>query len=129
MDDHFEEILRLAEALGRAIREHPRYRRLMEADRAVRADKPATEALEAYNKAFARITEKEQRGEPIEVGDKHHLERLKQVVAGNETFKAFLRAQTDYAELMRRMNDTIFQAIAGGEAADVPEGSADTKTP
>jgi len=118
MTDNLEEILRLAEVLGQAIRKHHRYRTLMEADRAVRADKAATEALEAYNKAFARITEKEQRGEPIEVDDKRQLERLKQVVAGNETFKTFLRAQTEYAELMRRMNDTIFQAIAGGEGTE-----------
>lgn len=118
MEENLEEILRLSDVLGQAIRKHPRYEKLMEADRGVRADKAATEALEAYNQAFARATEKEQRGQPIEVEEKHHLERLKHAVAGNETFKTFLRAQTDYAELMRRMNDTIFQAIAGDQVSE-----------
>jgi cell fate (sporulation/competence/biofilm development) regulator YlbF (YheA/YmcA/DUF963 family) len=116
MDDNLEEILRLAQGLGQAIRKHPRYQKLMEADAKVRADKAATDALDAYNRAYAELAQKEQRGQPIEVEDKHRLERLKQVVAGNETFKVFLRAQTDYAELMQKMNDAIFKAIsAAGE--------------
>ena len=103
-----DDILRRAEELGRAMREHPRYKRLMEADGRVRADKAATGALEAYNKAVLKIAEKQHRQQPIEVEEKREAERLRQAVVANETVKAFMRAQADYAELMKRMNDAIY---------------------
>jgi cell fate (sporulation/competence/biofilm development) regulator YlbF (YheA/YmcA/DUF963 family) len=112
MDETMDGILRLARQLGEEIRKHPRYVKLMEADKAVRADKVATEALDAYNRAYGLLAQKEQRGQPLEVEEKHRLERLKQVVASNDTFKAFLRSQADYTELMHQMNEAIFQAIS-----------------
>ena len=115
MDDGLKEITEQATRLGEAIRRHPRYAKLREADERVRADKSATEALEAYNKAVAAIQKKGQGGQPIEVEDKRNLERLRQVVAGNAAVKAFMQTQADYAELMHRMNDTIYRTIAGEE--------------
>ena len=118
MDDTFEEILQRAAELGKAIRRHPRYVKLREADSRVRADKAATDALDAYNKAAAALGRKEQSGQPIEVEEKRSIERLHQAVAANETIKAFMRTHADYAELMRRMNNAILEAIGaeGGEA-------------
>ena len=103
-----DDILRRAEDLGRALREHPRYKRLVEADGRVRADKQATAALDAYNQAILKIAEKEHRQQPIPVEDKRDAERLRQAVVANETVKAFMRTQADYAELMKRMNDAIY---------------------
>ena len=117
MAEPMEEILKLAGDLGQAIRRHPRYATLRAADARVRADTSATDALDAYNKAATEIARKERAGQPIEVEDKHRLERLHQVVAANDTIKAFMAAQADYAELMRKMNDAIFRAIT---AADEP---------
>ena len=111
MNDHFEEILSLARQLGEAISRHPRYVKLREADERVRADKSATDALSAYNKAAEEVGRKERAGQPIEVEDKRRLQRLHESVAANETVKAFMRTHADYAELMRRMNDAILQAI------------------
>jgi len=115
MDDNFDEVLGLAQKLGEAIRRHPRYVKLREADARVRADKSATEALDAYNKAAADLGRKERQGQPIDVEDKRRLQRLHESVAANETVKSFMRTHADYAELMRRMNDAILEAIAGGE--------------
>jgi cell fate (sporulation/competence/biofilm development) regulator YlbF (YheA/YmcA/DUF963 family) len=121
MNDNFDDVLRLAGQLGEAIRKHPRYIKLREADDRVRADKAATEALDAYNKAVAELGRKERMGQPIEVDDKRRLQRLQGVVAANETVKAFMRTHADYAELMKRMNDAILSAIGaeegGGEIA------------
>jgi cell fate (sporulation/competence/biofilm development) regulator YlbF (YheA/YmcA/DUF963 family) len=117
MDENFDDILRLARDLGQAIRRHPRYVKLREADDRVRGDKVATDALDAYNRAADEVNRKQRAGQPIEVEDKRRLQRLHEVVAGNETVKAFMRTQADYAEMMRRMNDAIFQAIAGDGAA------------
>ena len=111
-----EEILRRAEELGRAIREHPRYKRLMEADARVRGDSSAAEALKAYNGAVMKIAEKEQKHQPIEVEEKRAVERLRGAVVANEAIKAFMQAQADYAELMKKMNDAIYSQLeAPGE--------------
>ena len=106
--------------MGELIRTHPRYVTLRAGDEAVRADKAATDALEAYNKAAAEIARKEAAAEPVEVAEKRQLQRLHNAVAANETIKALTLAQADYAELMRRMNDTIFRAIAQGEPEAEP---------
>ena len=119
--DNLEEIMQRAGTLGEAIRRHPRYVALREADDRVRADTVATEALEAYNKAAADIARKERFAQPVEVEDKRRLERLQQVVVSNEAIKAFMRAQADYAELMRKMNDAIFRSLAGDEKPAAPQ--------
>jgi cell fate (sporulation/competence/biofilm development) regulator YlbF (YheA/YmcA/DUF963 family) len=128
MVDNLEEILNLAATLGQAIRRHPRYAMLRETDTRVRADKAATEALDAYNRTVADLTRKERAGLPIEVDEKRRLERLRQVVASNETVKSFMRAHADFAELMRRMNESIHKAMntpkepEQGQAPQAPSG-------
>jgi cell fate (sporulation/competence/biofilm development) regulator YlbF (YheA/YmcA/DUF963 family) len=117
MAENFDDILALAGQMGQAIRRHPRYVQLREADNRVRADKAATTAMEAYNRAAAELARKERAGSPIEVADKQNFERLKSAVVSNETIKAFMRTQADYAEMMRRMNEAIFEAIRGPEVA------------
>ena len=116
MNDHFEEILSLARQLGEAISRHPRYVKLREADERVRADKSATDALDAYNRAAEELGRKEQSGRPIEIEDKRRLRGLQETVAANETVKAFMVSQADYAEMMRKMNDAIYHAISGEDA-------------
>jgi cell fate (sporulation/competence/biofilm development) regulator YlbF (YheA/YmcA/DUF963 family) len=111
-NEGFDKVTEQAKRLGELIRTHPRYVKLRETDAAVRADNAATDALEAYNKAAAEIARKEAATQPVEVAEKQELQRLHNAVAASETIKAFTLAQADYAELMRRMNDTIFRAIA-----------------
>ncbi|MCX5675560.1 MAG: YlbF family regulator [Planctomycetota bacterium] len=123
MNDTYEEVLKLAAQLGEAIRRHQRYVKLRETDEQVRNDKSATDALEAYNRAAEDAARKERSGQPIEVEDKRRLRALQETVAGNASVKVFMAAQADYAELMRKMNDAIYQAIAveeGGGTVEAP---------
>jgi len=119
-NEGFDKVTEQAKRLGELIRTHPRYVTLRAGDEAVRADKTATDALEAYNKAATEIARREAATEPVEVAEKRELQRLHNAVAANETIKAFTLAQADYAELMRRMNDTIFRAISQGEQEAEP---------
>jgi cell fate (sporulation/competence/biofilm development) regulator YlbF (YheA/YmcA/DUF963 family) len=123
MEENFDHILELAGKLGEAIRQHPRYIKLRQADVQVRADKAATEALEAYNKTAGELSRKERAGQPIEVDEKRRLQQLHERVAGNATVKSFMRTHADYAELMRKMNDAIMHAIAGDEGPEEGEGA------
>ena len=119
--DNYEDVLKLAAQLGEAIRVHPRYTRLREADDRVRADKAATDALEAYNGAAREVARKERSGQPVEVDEKRRLRGLQEVVAGNPSIRSFMMAQADYAELMNKMNEAIYQAISAGDG-DEPAG-------
>jgi len=121
MNDGYEEVLKLAAQLGAAIRRHQRYVKLRETDERVRGDKSATDALDAYNKAAEELSRKERSGRPIEVEDKRRLRSLQETVAANEAIKAFMVSQADYAELMRKMNDAIYQAIAAEEGGGTVE--------
>lgn len=56
---------------------------------------------------------------PVEVAEKREFEDRRAKVASNETVKAFMRAQADYAELMRGMNDAIYGELG------LPEETAD----
>ena len=123
MNDGYEEVLKLAAQLGEAIRRHQRYVKLRETDERVRSDKSATDALDAYNKAAEELSRKERSGQPVEVEDKRRLRALQETVAGNASVKAFMAAQADYAELMSKMNDAIYRAIAaeaGGGTVEAP---------
>ena len=127
-DESMDDILEQARRLGDLIRQHPRYQRLREADARVRDDAGATGALDGYNKAAVAIQQKEVRGRPVEVEEKRNLDRLRDAVASNETVKAFSTAQADYAEMMQRMNEAIFRAVAGADA-DLDEDDEDAFGP
>jgi len=132
-DDSMDAILQQARQLGNLIREDPRYRRLREADARVRDDKGAAEALDAYNRAASAIQEKEQKGQPVEPEEKRDLEKHRDAVVANETIKSFSEAQVNYADMMHRMNEAIFQSIAGQdqptEAGGDGEGGSRIVTP
>jgi cell fate (sporulation/competence/biofilm development) regulator YlbF (YheA/YmcA/DUF963 family) len=121
-DESMDPILEQARHLGRLIQEHPYYQRLREADAAVRDDAEATKALEAYNQAATAIQEKEQKGRPVEPEEKRNLDTLRNDVVASEPIKAFSAAQANYADLMRRMNEAIFQSIARADQASAGGG-------
>ncbi len=121
-DESMDHILEQAKQLGRQIQAHPYYQRLREADAAVRDDAEATKALEAYNQAATAIQEKEQKGQPVEAEEKQQLEHLRDQVVASEPIKAFSQAQSNYADLMRRMNEAIFQSIAEADQEAAGEG-------
>ena len=129
-DESIDGILDHAKELGRKIQAHPYYQRLREADTAVRDDADATQAVEAYNQAATAIQEKQQKGQPVEVEEKQNLEQLRTQVAASEPVKAFTAAQSNYADLMRRMNEAIFRAIAEADqkAAGNGDGAAEADT-
>ncbi len=61
--------------------------------------------------------------QPIEVAEKQQFERLQQSIMMNQTLKKFGQVQQDYAELMKKVQETINAGMAGKiplEAA--PEG-------
>jgi len=112
-----EDIITEAAALGKSIAAHPRMKAFAAAARAVAEDTDAQEILKAYQEQIQTLREKEQGGKPIEPAEKHALTESEGKVAGNTLLKAMMKAQADYLEMMKRINDAIDQAQASIQSA------------
>jgi len=116
-----DDLLRKAEDLGRLLADHPRFKDLMTARDAVRADEAARKLLTDYQAQVERIQELTLAQKPIEVSDKHRLAELEQEVASNEVLKKLTQAQADFSQLMSSVNRAIYDRIAPPDAS-APEG-------
>lgn len=115
-----EEIIAEATALGKKIVAHPRMKAFVTTARAVAEDADAQAILQAYQDQIQAMRLKEQSGKPIEPEEKRALGESEVKVAGNELLKAMMKAQADYLEMMKRINDAIDAAQATAET--VAEG-------
>jgi cell fate (sporulation/competence/biofilm development) regulator YlbF (YheA/YmcA/DUF963 family) len=53
---------------------------------------------------------------PVEVEDKKELQQLKEQVASNQSIQKFLKAQTDYVEFMKKINERIEAELTSKES-------------
>jgi len=117
MAEKMEEITRLARELGKVIAVNPRLEALLAARDAVQADPEARKTMQEYQEQVEKIRRLGAEQKPVEVADKHELARREQAIASNEKVKQLTKAQVDYSDLMRQMNDAIFSEIAAAEKA------------
>jgi cell fate (sporulation/competence/biofilm development) regulator YlbF (YheA/YmcA/DUF963 family) len=102
-----EEIIKLASKLGSAIANNERYKAFRETEDQLKKDKEAKELSEALEKQTKKIQELEKSQKPVEVEDKKKLQQLKEKLASNKSIQKFLKEQTDYVELMTKVNEQI----------------------
>ncbi|ODS30412.1 MAG: hypothetical protein SCARUB_04485, partial [Candidatus Scalindua rubra] len=72
----------------------------------------AKEISEELEKQSQKIHELEKNLKPVEVEDKRKLQQLKEKVASNQSIQKFLKAQTDYVQLMTKVNENIEAELA-----------------
>jgi len=102
-----EDIIAMAERLGKAISASPQAAALRQAQAALRADEAASKLLADYQAHREKVAALEAEQKPVEVEDKHRTEDLHRKLIGTETFKTFTAAQVEYVDVMRRVNDAI----------------------
>lgn len=107
-----DDIIADAAALGKKIAAHEKLKRFTSAVQAVQADAEAGETLKLYQEKTREIEARMAAGKPVEVDEKRELARLEKLVASNEKLKEMFRRETDYLDLMRRINDAIDRAVA-----------------
>jgi len=107
-----EEILEIASKLGAAIANHNRYKMFKGAEEQLKKDDEAKEISAELEKQSRKILELEKNLKPVEVEDKKKLQQLKERVASNQSIQKFLKFQTDYVELMTKVNKRIESALA-----------------
>ncbi len=110
-----DQIIRIAEQLGKAIADSPQSQALDQARQQAQGDPEAMKLMNEFQSQAEKIARQEQMRQPIEPADKQKLEGLQGKVAGNGTIKKFTEAQMQYVDLMQRVSQTIHQQLAGPE--------------
>ncbi len=107
-----EDILEIASKLGAAIANHNRYKMFKDAEEQLKKDDEAKEISEELENQSRKIHKLENDLKPVEVEDKKRLRPLKEKVASNQSIQKFLKVQTDYVELMTKVNMRIEAELA-----------------
>ena len=111
-----EEIIQMAERLGKAIAASPQAVALHQASEALNAEKETVQVFQDYQQQARKIAETEDIQKPVEPEDKHKLEQLHKDLVAREAFKKFTAAQVDYVDVMRKVNDAIRKHLAKTES-------------
>lgn len=109
-----EQVQEAATKLGKLIAEHPATKKFEEVVKKIEADTEAQRLMNDLNRHGQAIAEKEAKGQPIEVDDKHKLRDLQQAVAMNSLLSEMQMVQMDYVDLMRDVDARMGGAGQGG---------------
>ena len=113
------DLVALASELGRKIASHPIGLALVAARRTVTSDAEAQTLMKTHSEVLERIQSLRQQQKPIEPEDKRRLAECEASMASHPAFKALLRAQADYVDLMNQ----IHRAIEGQSLESRSEGA------
>ena len=111
-----EEIVQMAERLGKAIAASPQAAALRQARKAMAAEEETPQILKQYQEQATKIAELEAGQKPVEPDDKHKLEQLHQKLIATESFKKLTAAQVEYVDVVRKVNDVIRKHLAETES-------------
>jgi cell fate (sporulation/competence/biofilm development) regulator YlbF (YheA/YmcA/DUF963 family) len=107
-----EDILTQAEALGKQIAEHDRFRAVREARKAADEDDTLQEQMKALGEQSAKIRRLEQETKPVEPEDKRRFRELQEQVTAHPAMQQLARAEADFAELMNRVQRAIRRPLS-----------------
>ena len=102
-----DEIVELAQKLGKAIAASAASAKLRAARKALDAEPDLTRTFEEYRKQSEKVALLEAENKPVEVDDKHRLQDLHDKLISSETFKRYTAAQVDYVDMMRKVNEAL----------------------
>ena len=109
------EIVELAERLGKAIASSAQAGNLRAARKAMDAQPAIAGALNDYQAQAEKVAKLREENKPIEIDDKHRLQELQDKLLAQEVFKKFTAAQVEYVDLMRKVNQAIGKPLAETE--------------
>ena len=110
------EIIELAERLGRAISDSPQAAGLREARSELDKHEDVKELLKEFQAQSEKIARLEDENKPIEVDEKHKLQGLQEKLVSHDVFKKYTAAQVEYVDLMRKVNQTLRKQLSKTEA-------------
>ncbi len=115
-----KEILEQAKALGKQLSSHPRIKAFLEAQQRLEGDPTAVKLLSDYQGLTEKMQRAQAEGRKVTEQDANQLRSLQQDLATNDAVKAWMRTQSDYVDLMYRIDRGIQEGLA--EAMGRPGG-------
>lgn len=110
-----DDLVQLAERLGKAIAGCDQAVKLREARKAMNGEPGLAEIMKQYGEQSENIARLDAANQPVEVEDKHKLAELRGKLVSSETFKKFTAAQVDYVDMMRKVNEALQSQLADTE--------------
>ena len=110
-----QDIIQLAERLGKAIADAPQTKALRAARKAMNDNAETVQVLADYQKHVEKVALLERDNKPIEVEDKHKLKDFEERLLGRPEFKDFTAAQVEYVDMMRKVNETLRKELSETE--------------
>ena len=108
-----QEILAAAGNLGALIATHPVVQTYKETIRQLDLDVGAKTLLQQYEQLIEQLSMKEAQMQPIEIAEKKQFEQLQQSIMMNPTLKKFATVQGEYMDIMKKVQETINEGMAG----------------
>ena len=113
-----DNILTLAQQLGKAIAASPAGVAMKAAQESVRADGTTLKLMRDFQTQAQKIAHLEENNKPIEPPDKHKLEELENQLAANDRIKKLTEAQMEYMDLIRQVNESIQRELGEPDMAE-----------
>lgn len=110
-----DNIIELAERLGKAIAESPQAARLRKARSGMDAEQGTAKLMEDFQVQSDKMAHLEAENKPVEVEDKHKLQDLHQKLVASQAFKALAAAQVEYVDLMRKVHEALGRQLEATE--------------
>jgi len=122
------EILGQAKALGKQLAGNPRVKAYAESQQKIQSDEQAKRLLRDYQLLADNLQKAQSEGKKVAEQDAMQLQKFEQDMACNDAIKAWMRAQSDYVDLMYRVDRSIQQglseALGGGRPQQQPARAA-----
>lgn len=106
-----QELLKMAQDLGKKIAENERTVEMKTAQKAVAEDPDAKELVDRYQQHAHHLYQLEQQGKPIEVDDKRTLETLQKDISQNPKLQSLTSCQVEFVDMMRKVKEAIDEQI------------------
>jgi cell fate (sporulation/competence/biofilm development) regulator YlbF (YheA/YmcA/DUF963 family) len=110
MDEN--DILEHAKDLGKQLAGHPKVTAYRDTQQRLQGDEQAKRLLRDYQLLAEKLQKAQAEGRKITDQDAAQLQKLEQDLAANDAVKAWMRAQSDYVDLMYRVDRTVQQGLA-----------------
>lgn len=102
-----EKILELAKRLGREIAANPIGVKYADVSSKLDKDPEAQKLIKEYEAKAQEMAKKEREQKPVEPEEKHTLQNMQAQIAEHDTIKAWMQAQVEYVNLLRKVNECV----------------------
>ena len=100
-----------ARALGKMLKVSTEYKEFKKTSDSLEKDEGLMSLINSVTEKEKAMSEKMEKGIPVEVEEKRNLKELKGKVRAHPVYAGFLKAEKAYFVLMKKVNDSMNEAL------------------